>query len=100
MHRGRTPSLYRVSTNPEYTPRAIREGAIAVLRDELKQVILEAYRLIGRENQRILALHTDNLNARAQRGNTIMRQMQEVEEMIGRAHYQLLLFLGSEEEDA
>lgn len=84
----------------EQFSRAIREGAIAVLRDELKQVILEAYRLIGRENQRILALHTDNLNARAQRGNTIMRQMQEVEEMIGRAHYQLLLFLGSEEEDA
>jgi hypothetical protein len=29
--------------------RAIREGAIAVLRNELKQVILESYRLIGRE---------------------------------------------------
>lgn len=77
--------------------RAITEGAIAVLRDDLKHVILEAYRHIGRENRRILAFEkTDDPNVRAQRANTLREQLQETGEMIDKAHYELLQFLGSE----
>jgi hypothetical protein len=37
--------------------RAIREGAIATLVDDLKQVILEAYRAMGSANQAISAIY-------------------------------------------
>lgn len=38
--------------------RAIREGAIAMLVDDLKRVILEAYRLMGSANQAISAIYS------------------------------------------
>ena len=42
MHRGRTPSLYRVSTNPEYTPTDVEAKVWGGSESELDKAIAEA----------------------------------------------------------
>ena len=78
--------------------RAIREGAIAALKDELKPAILDAYAAVGRANQQIsgITMHGPNSNAWANAVNLSRKTVKEVAPKISAARDALLCFLGSE----
>lgn len=82
--------------------RAIREGVIALLQDELKKAILEAYRMTGRENHRMVgAIRTEHPNQRAQRFNelTDSKSIDVTKSKIELARKALLRLLSSEPEE-
>jgi len=78
--------------------RAIREGAIAALKDELKLTILDAYAAVGRANQQIsgIPMHSPNSNAWAHAVNIAGKSVKEAAPKISAARDALLCFLGSE----
>jgi hypothetical protein len=73
--------------------RAIREGSISMLHDDLKQSILEAYRAIGHANH---AMNAITVSSRVEEQNAAKLGMFEAKEKIAEAHKALLEFLGSE----
>lgn len=78
--------------------RAIREGAIATLKDELKTVILDAYAAIGRANQQVagIMVQPPNSNAWANAVNRASESVKKAATQITGARDALLSFLGSE----
>jgi hypothetical protein len=70
--------------------RAIREGLIATLKDELKVAILDAYAVIGAAN-RDLAVLTPMFNA------TLHQRIDAVKPKVKKAREELLQFLRSEQ---
>jgi hypothetical protein len=73
--------------------RAIREGSISMLQDNLKRSILEAYRAIGHANHSMNAI---TVGARIDEQNTAKLAVHEAKGKIHEAHDALLQFLGSE----
>ena len=78
--------------------RAIREGAIATLKDELKTVILDAYIAMGRANQQIAGImnHGPNTDAWGEAMNRARKSVTDTTQRISKARDALLRFLGSE----
>lgn len=78
--------------------RAIREGAIATLKDELKIAILDAYAAIGRANQRIssVIMQEPETNPWAHAVNLARESVKVAAPQISEARNALLHFLGSE----
>lgn len=78
--------------------RAIREGAIATLKEELKIAILDAYTAMGRANQHIpsVMMHQPDGNAWAGAVNRARKSVMEAAQAVSTARDALLLFLGSE----
>jgi len=78
--------------------RAICEGAIAALKDELKPAILEAYAAVGRANQQIsgITMHAPSSDAWANAVNLARKSLKEAAPKIFAASDALLRFLGSE----
>ena len=77
--------------------RAIHQGSVAILRDEVRDAVLEAYRAIGAANTLIEADQGGNAAARV--GNKAQRRIIEASKKIGEAKKQLLRFLSSEGPD-
>lgn len=79
--------------------RATREGAIAILHEELKQRILEAYVAMGRANQRMSAVlnHLNGSHPWAESADVAMRAIDNAGPKVQAARDALLLFLSSEE---
>jgi hypothetical protein len=78
--------------------RAIEEGAVALLRDDLKSQVIEAYVAIGRANQHILAVmpHERTSNPWAEAVNRAQRSITDAAPKIIAARDALLAFLGTE----
>jgi hypothetical protein len=78
--------------------RAIREGAIATLKDELKTVLLDAYAAIGRANQQGagIMVQPHGGNAWANAVNRAGENVQKAASQISEARDALLHFLSSE----
>jgi len=78
--------------------RAIEEGAIALVRDDLKSQVIEAYVAIGRANQHILAVmpHAKGGNPWAEAVGRAQRSITDAAPKIIGARDALLLFLGTE----
>ncbi|HYS55599.1 MAG TPA: hypothetical protein VER58_17710 [Thermoanaerobaculia bacterium] len=78
--------------------RAISESAIALVKDELKTKLIEAYAAIGRANQHILAVmpHAKDGNAWAGAVNRAKKSIDEAAPKITTAKKALLEFLGTE----
>ena len=78
--------------------RAIREGAIAMLRDDLKTQILAAYVAIGRANQQIsgVMIHPPRGNAWAEAVNRASEGVFQARNAIAPARDALLSFLGAD----
>jgi len=78
--------------------RAIEEGAVALVRDELKCQFIEAYVAIGRVNQHILAVmpHEKGVNPWAEGVNRAQRSITDAAPKIIGARDALLAFLGTE----
>ncbi len=78
--------------------RAIEEGAVALVRDELKSQIIEAYVAIGRANQHILAVmpHAKSGNPWAEAINRAQQSLTDAAPKIIAARDALLAFLGTE----
>ena len=76
--------------------RAIKDGAIATLDEDLKKSILGAYRVIGRANEKIrgamASFGPGSIDAR----NDALRALQETTLPIGKARDALLQFLSSD----
>ena len=80
--------------------RAIREGAISLLQDDLKASILEAYRLIGSYNQTIVAITHARGGFRSPEAiNKAQKRVIEADPAVQKAHAELLSFLSSETPD-
>jgi len=81
--------------------RAINEGSISILREEVKDAILEAYRSMGAAN--LINEASWNFpkksNSWAEAINEVQQRIIEAREKISNAKDQLLKFLVSEEED-
>jgi hypothetical protein len=82
----------------EQLRRAIREGAISMLRDDIKTVVLEAYVAMGRVNQQIAGAmtHPTGSNAWAESANAVSKSIGSANPVITAARELLLKFLGSE----
>ena len=78
--------------------RAIEVGAVALVRDELKCQVIEAYVAIGRANQHILAVmpHEKGGNPWAEGVNRAQRSITDAAPKIIGARDALLAFLGTE----
>lgn len=78
--------------------RAIEQGGVAILRDDLRNAILEAYVLMGRANNWLTARtqHHPNSDAGASTGNRATDAIREAAPKIAAAEAALLKFLGSE----
>jgi hypothetical protein len=78
--------------------RAIEEGAVALVRDELKSQVIEAYVAIGRANQHILAVmpHEKGGNPWAEAVTRAQRSITDAAPKIVAAGDALLAFLGTE----
>ncbi len=78
--------------------RAIREGAIATLHDELKAAVLDAYVAIGRANQHISGVMTQQPrgNPWAEAVNRASHSISEAKPKVEAARDALLRFLGSD----
>lgn len=78
--------------------RAVREGVIATLRDELKQLLLEAYVATGRANQQIsgVMIHEPHGNAWAGSLNRASEGIIQAGRKITPARDALLQFLSSD----
>jgi hypothetical protein len=81
--------------------RAIREGAIAILQDDLKQTILEAYVAIGRANQLIGAAWAHPLGSEsfAKGVNGAGKAIFAAKSKVEAARDSLLEFLGSDDKE-
>jgi len=75
--------------------RAIREGAIATLVDDLKHVILEAYRAMGSANQTISAIYTYRISGTTPK-NEASSSVLVAKPKVLKARDELLRFLSSE----
>ncbi len=74
--------------------KAINEGAISILVDELKNLIIEAYAAIGLSNQSILSALTQPLgNSRSTLKNSAQDNIRLSQEKIKKAKDELLTFL-------
>jgi hypothetical protein len=78
--------------------RVMRAGAIAILHEELKQKILEAYVSMGRANQRISAVlgHHHGSHPWAESADVAMRAIAAAGPKIQTARDAILRFLSSE----
>jgi hypothetical protein len=78
--------------------RAIQEGAIATLKDELKIAILDAYAAMGRANQQIsgIMMHAPDGGPWAGAVNRARKGVRDAAPRISAARDALLGFLGSE----
>jgi hypothetical protein len=78
--------------------KAIQDGAIAVLKDELKHSLIEAYRVTGRANQHISGImhHPVNSEGWATAVQRASKSLKETADPLVRAHSALLDFLRSE----
>jgi len=78
--------------------RAIREGAIATLKEEIKTAILDAYTAMGQANQYIsgIMMHQPDGNAWAGPVNRARKSVMDAAQAISTARDALLLFLSSE----
>jgi len=78
--------------------RAIRDGSIAILRDEIREAILEAYVAIGAANLVVDAAsrHPMNSTPWAAGVNDAQRRIAEAQPKIERAREELLKFLAAE----
>lgn len=78
--------------------RAIREGAIATLREDLKELILAAHVAIGRANQQVsgVMVHAPRGNAWAESVNRASEGINQARRAIAPAREALLGFLGSD----
>ena len=80
--------------------RAIQEGSISILRDEIRELLLEAYRAMGAANVAIEAKghHAINTEGWATGNNAVARLIVDARPKIARARDELLRFLASERE--
>jgi len=78
--------------------RAVHQGSVAILRDEIRDAVLEAYVAMGAANRLIEAawLHPKGSNSWADGVNDAQRRIREAQPQIEHARSQLLLFLASE----
>lgn len=76
--------------------RAIREGSISLLKNELKESVIDAYTAIGRANQRIASVgqHPKSGNAWAGAVNQASDSIREASPKIVAARAALIQFLG------
>lgn len=81
--------------------RAIQEGAIATLRDELRSSILEAYVAMGAANQQISSISAQQKgsNSWAEAVNAAAEKIRQAKPKVEEAKTALLKFLGSEERE-
>jgi len=78
--------------------RAMKEGAISTLNEELKKSVLEAYAAIGRANlaSTRASNHAPFTGEGRDSSNDARRLLQEAEPYISQAHQELLVFLSAE----
>jgi hypothetical protein len=76
--------------------RAIKDGVIATLDEDLKKSILAAYRVIGRANEKIRGAMASFGPGSIDAKNDALRAVQETNLPIGRAREALLRFLSSD----
>jgi restriction endonuclease len=78
--------------------RAIEEGAVALVQNDLKSKVIEAYVAIGRANQHILAVmpHEKHGNPWAEAVNRASASISDAAPKIMAARDALLSFLGTE----
>lgn len=82
----------------EQSHRAIREGVISTLNEELKQTILDAYQAIGKANQLVVgAALQHSAPSWGDASGSAMEAIREARPKISEAKRSLLKFLGSEE---
>lgn len=98
-HNNGTPAC--LFANDEFK-RAIREGAISVLKEDIKKVILDAYVMMGRANQAIQGItnHQPGSNAWAEATNSARDEIVASKERIALAYSDLVSFLSSEPDAA
>jgi len=82
----------------EQFKKAIQDGAIAVLKTELKKAIIEAYRAVGQANQHIMAImrHPVHSDPWAEAVNRASNSTAAARPLILKAHDALLGFLQDE----
>jgi hypothetical protein len=82
----------------EQLRRAIQVGSIAILRDELREAVLEAYVAMGAANQMVDAAwrHPKGSNSWAEGVNEVTKRIKEAQPSITRAQDELLKFLAAE----
>lgn len=80
--------------------RAIQEGSISILRDEMRELLLEAYRAMGAANVAIEAqgYHAINSEGWATGCNAVARLVVDARPKIVKARDELLRFLSSDTE--
>lgn len=78
--------------------KAIEQGAIAILEDDLKHALIEAYRVIGRANQHIVSIthHEVESEGWARAVNRASSSIHDAADPLESAHDDLLQFLKSE----
>jgi len=78
--------------------RAVHQGSVAILRDEIRDAVLEAYVAMGAANRLIEAawLHPKGSNSWAEGVNDAQQRIREAQPRIEDARSQLLSFLASE----
>lgn len=78
--------------------KAIQDGAIAILKDDLKHSLIEAYRVTGRANQHINGImhHAVNTEGWPEAVQRATKSIQDSSDPLSRAHGALLEFLRSE----
>jgi hypothetical protein len=78
--------------------RAIEQGAIAILEDDLKAALIEAYRVIGRANQHVIGImhHEVESEPWAKAVNRASASIYEAKEHLIDAHDALIEFVRSE----
>lgn len=88
-----SPDVVGCTLHDEQFRRAIKEGSIATLHDNLKQAILEAYRAVGYANHLI---NSTTQSVRVEEKNAAMMGVREAKMKIVAARDALLEFLSSE----
>jgi len=78
--------------------RAIEQGAIAILKEDLKHALIEAYRVIGRANQHVLSImhHEVESEAWARAVNRASTSIHDAKDHLVDAHDVLIEFVRSE----
>jgi hypothetical protein len=82
----------------EQFKRAIQQGAIAILEENLKQVLIEAYRIIGRANQHVLSAMQHEVESEpwARAVNRASTSISDAKDHLIYAHDALIRFVKSE----
>ena len=90
------PNLIGCRFRDEQFSKAIERGTIAILKNELKESLNEAYVTMGAINALISAAHNQLYALKADWGNNALERIRQVRPQIEKAKEELLKFLGQE----